>query len=240
MNHRLFLVPILIVILQSLLMVNAAGQTEEREGPREDQEARARHRFIQRMDERGVIAPNALVNAKKELDERAAQQPFDGRKETAGISSWEWLGPGNIGGRIRSILIHPANANVMWVGGVSGGIWRTDNAGASWYPLNDFMANLCVTTLALDPTNPAIMYAGTGEIFNNNPASSALPGAGVFRSVDGGTTWAQIPFTAEWQYVGRLAHHPSSAGTLLAATATGIYSTSNGGTTWSYRGGGGG
>src|SRR5580765_4364304 len=83
----------------------------------------------------------------------------------AGIqnTNWTWLGPGNIGGRVRSIVIHPTQTNVMWAGGVDGGVWKTINSGASWFPLNDFMGNLAIACLIMDPSDTNVMYAGTGE-----------------------------------------------------------------------------
>src|SRR5712664_1124218 len=55
-------------------------------------------------------------------------------------SSWRWLGPGNIGGRIRSLAISPTSPDTMFAGSVGGGIWKTTNGGASWAPIDDFMA----------------------------------------------------------------------------------------------------
>jgi hypothetical protein len=99
--------------------------------------------------------------------ERANAAGSPGGIEVANIqpSDWTWLGPGNVGGRIRTIMINPTNANSMWVGSVGGGIWHSTDAGGSWLPVNDFMANLAVSTMVMDPTNSNILYAGTGESF---------------------------------------------------------------------------
>ncbi len=231
-----------ISVLALLMPLTTVGAPQEEKG-REDPVERARLRMMQRADETGRVRPNALVDAKKEIDRlRALQQSFGVSKrrgitgskgvrqtEDGGISNWEWLGPGNVGGRIRSILIHPTNPNTIWIGSVSGGIWRTDNAGASWYPVDDFMANLAVTSLVMDPKNYNVLYAGTGEGFGNG---DGLQGAGVFKSTDAGVTWSQLPSTKNWLYVGRLAHHPDSSGVLLAAISGGVWKTTNGGATW--------
>src|SRR5262249_56308430 len=87
------------------------------------------------------------------------------------------------------IVIHPTITNRMWVGSVGGGIWRSENGGASWFPVDDFMANLAVSTMIIDPNNPDNMYAGTGEGFSN---TDALQGGGVFKSLNGGTTWTRL------------------------------------------------
>lgn len=220
-------------------------------------------RRLQRQDEHGEIPADGLEKARQHVTlMKAAQQarldalrksgkaPAPGA-QAAGIepNSWTWLGPGNVGGRIRSIVIHPTNANNMWVGSVSGGIWRTTNAGASWFPVNDFMASLAVSTMVMNPTNPNIMYAGTGESFavdfnapNQALAPDGLQGAGVFKSTDGGVTWNHLLATAynngippapnpNFFYVNRLAISPDG-NTVLADTSTGIWRSADGGATW--------
>jgi photosystem II stability/assembly factor-like uncharacterized protein len=196
---------------------------------------RAEFRFRQRVSEDGTIPSNALMRAKQAVDVMRARAKIKKPPsiEDAGIWNWEWLGPGNIGGRIRAILISPDNPNIMWIGSVSGGIWRTDNAGAWWYPVDDFMANLAVTSLVMDPTNHNILYAGTGEAAFLN--ADALPGAGIFKSIDGGVSWFQLPSTASWLNVARIAHHPIQSNTLLAAVDGTVRLTTNGGTTWLTR-----
>jgi hypothetical protein len=84
-----------------------------------------------------------------------------------------------------------------------GGVWRTDDGGVSWQPVNDFLANLAITSLVIDPTNPKIVYAGTGEGFSN---LDALRGAGIFRTTDG-VNWQALPAAsgANFQFVNRLA-----------------------------------
>src|SRR6476620_10655619 len=71
----------------------------------------------------------------------------DGSASTSGaLGTWQSIGPGNVGGRTRALLIDPTDPNVMYAAGVAGGIWKTTNAGSSWLPLNDFLANIAVTT----------------------------------------------------------------------------------------------
>ena len=149
-------------------------------------------------------------------------------------SLWNWIGPGNVGGRVRSIVIDPTNPQTMWAGSVGGGIWKTTNGGAYWRPLDDFMANLAVSTLVIDPRDHNVLYAGTGEGVYN---SDALIGAGVFKSTDGGKTWNQLSSTAtsDFYYVNRLAISPNNSRVLIAATSTGILRSVDGGTTWSRK-----
>jgi photosystem II stability/assembly factor-like uncharacterized protein len=122
----------------------------------------------------------------------------------------------------------------MWIGGVSGGVWKTTNGGGQWFPLADFMANLAVTSLVMDPNNSNILYAATGEGTLN---VDALPGGGIFKSTNGGNTWTQLPQTnptvdPAFLFVTRLAHHPTQSNTILAAASYAVYKTTDGGATW--------
>ena len=140
-----------------------------------------------------------------------------------GVSTlgWHWLGPGNIGGRTRSIVIHPSNSRIIWVGAVAGGVWKTVDGGQNWAPLADFMANLNVSALLLDPSNANVLYAGTGEGHYN---LDAFRGAGIFRSLDAGATWTQLPATnrTEFHFVNRLAL-TADRSALLVATRSGMF-----------------
>jgi photosystem II stability/assembly factor-like uncharacterized protein len=212
------------------------GEDEEAK-PTDEPEAAARLRLLQNRNESGVIPQNALLEAAAHAEEVMKTRPTPGADTASGSaadldrSQWKWLGPGNVGGRIRSLVIHPTNTQVMWIGSVSGGIWKTTDGGASWHPLNDFMANLAVSTLIIDPTDPNVLYAGTGEGFYN---SDAIQGAGIFKTTDGGTTWSQLASTAtpDFTYVNRLAISPADNKTLLAATRTGVWRSTDRGATW--------
>ena len=188
-------------------------------------------RYSRLVDETGDIPSGALMRAKAHMDQMRASQP-DGLM-AAGINrdSWTWLGPGNIGGRIRAVAIHPTTASTIFIGSVSGGIWKTTNSGSSWSAVNDFMANLAISSIIFTPGDPNTMYAGTGEggFFNFD----AIRGAGIFKSTDGGTTWAQLASTAVTNFnnVNRLAIS-ADATTLLAATPAGVFRSTDGGSSW--------
>ena len=78
-------------------------------------------------------------------------------------TNWESIGPGNIGGRIRSLAFDPDNSNRIYAGAVTGGVWVSENGGQSWTASDDFMGNLAIATMIFDPTNSNILYVGTGE-----------------------------------------------------------------------------
>jgi len=212
--------------------------------PKQDLHAAAiEARLLRLRDENGQIPADAWLTAAQQakklpVDAKAWPIATDPQRsgpqpQIAGIkpSGWTWLGPGNIGGRVRAIVAHPIVPGTLWAGGVDGGVWKTVDGGASWFPQDDFMANLAVCSLALDPNNPEVLYAGTGEGFNNG---DAVQGAGIFKSVDGGTNWTLTTptNTANFQFVNRLAISPNNSSNLLAATRTGIFRTRNGGTSW--------
>src|SRR6185436_208958 len=212
--------------------------------PRPDAPAAAiAFRNRQWRNERGEIPVDGLVRAKAHLDAMRARGRASGAAAptggtgssgaaSAGIDagSWTWLGPGNVGGRVRSIVIDPTNANVMFVGSVGGGIFKTTNGGGTWAAVDDFMANLAVSTIVMKPGAPTTMYAGTGEGFYN---VDGIRGAGVFTSIDGGTTWSQLPSTANssWWYVNKLAMSPDGT-VILAATRSGLFRSTDGGASW--------
>ena len=148
-----------------------------------------------------------------------------------GLATWTPLGPGNIGGRTRSLVIDPRTPRILYAGGVDGGVWKTTNAGTSWTPVGDQLSNLAVTSLVLDPTNSSTLYAGTGEgVFN----SDAIRGLGIYKSTNGGTSWVSLAATrnANFHYVNDLVISAKNKNRLYAATRTGVWRTTNGGSTW--------
>ena len=150
----------------------------------------------------------------------------------AALTTWTSLGPSNQGGRTRALLIDPGNPNVMYAGGVAGGVWKSTDGGASWTPLAQLqMANLAVASLAFDPTTTNTIYAGTGEgVFN----ADAIRGAGIFKSTDAGVSWTQLAATnnSNFHYVNSLLVSPRNAQRLWAATRAGLFRSIDGGASW--------
>src|SRR5690606_24365793 len=140
------------------------------------------------------------------------------------------IGPGVFGGRIRGFAIHPTQPGVLLAGGVSGGVWKSIDDGKSWEPKSDFLPNIAIGSMLVDPDNSERVFIGTGEGFFNFDAAQ---GAGIFVSEDFGETWQQLANTnqADFFYVNRLARIPDSD-VLLAATNAGIMRSENLGQTW--------
>jgi photosystem II stability/assembly factor-like uncharacterized protein len=97
------------------------------------------------------------------------------------------VGPGNLGGRTRALVINPQNPDIMYAGSVTGGVWQTIDGGQTWNPQFDDQPALNVGTLAMDPTDPNTIYAGTGAWY------AGFQGDGIYKTTDGGANWA--PFS---------------------------------------------
>gem|GEM_PF-1482274 len=140
------------------------------------------------------------------------------------------IGPGVFGGRIRGFAIHPDKPGHLLAGGVSGGVWKSTDDGQSWHPKTDFLPNIAIGSMLVDPDNSDRVFIGTGEGFFNFDAAQ---GAGIFVSEDFGESWTQLGSTnqADFFYVNRLARIPGSD-VLLAATNAGIMRSTDLGQNW--------
>ncbi len=147
------------------------------------------------------------------------------------IATWQPLGPGNIGGRTRALIVDPRNAQILYSGAAGGGVWKSVNAGGMWRPVGDKLANLAVNALAIDPSDSRTLYAGTGEGFFN---IDAIRGAGIFKTTDAGTTWALLAATAEpnFHFVNDLVVSSRNRNRVYAATQSGVWRSLDGGTSW--------
>lgn len=137
----------------------------------------------------------------------------------------------NVSGRISSVAVDPRDPAHVLVGAAHGGVWESRNRGASWAPRTDYAATLTVGALVFDPSNPSIVYCGTGE---GNWWSWL--GAGILRSTNGGATWSTLctaPFVGQGFYA--LIVDRADSNHLLAGTRGGLYVSTNGGTAWTQR-----
>lgn len=133
-------------------------------------------------------------------------------------------------GRINALAFDPVNANTIFAGSPSGGVWITTNGGTSWSVLTTSTPTLGVSAILLHPTNSSLILIGTGD----RDAADA-PGMGVYKSTDGGSTWTASNSGMGNLTVGMMIRHPSTANTILAATSGGIYKSTDGGSTWSLK-----
>lgn len=152
---------------------------------------------------------------------------------------WKPAGPYNIGGRITSLAVSPADERTIFIGAASGGVFKTTDGGSSWAPVFDEAASLSIGDLAIAPSNPQIIYVGTGEA-NAGGGSLAYDGAGLFKSTDGGNSWASIGLEQTGS-TGKVIVHPQQADIVYAATMgslfennedRGLYRSKDGGAEW--------
>ncbi len=117
---------------------------------------------------------------------------------------WTQLGPqpikadprdpsGSYSGRVTALALHPqydgTNNRTVYVGGAHGGLWRSTDNGQNWTPLTDDLPSQAVGSIAIDPTNPNIIFVGSGE---GNRSGDSYYGAGLYKTTDGGATWRVI------------------------------------------------
>jgi photosystem II stability/assembly factor-like uncharacterized protein len=150
---------------------------------------------------------------------------------------WENMGPDNVGGRTRAFLIHKDSQNIWFVGSVSGGLFRSSSRGSSWTPVNDMQENLSVNCIG-QTLNGDIFY-GTGEgsftnLSGTRNGSPAFVGGGIFKNQDaGGRVFKRLSNTNNSNFfqVNSMVSHPTE-NKLYVGTSTGIWVTTDGGTTF--------
>lgn len=130
--------------------------------------------------------PDKSFNYKNFLKRKkeAADQLFN---RTGG--EWITQGPGNIGGRINAIAIHPYNDSIMYIGFSHGGVFKTINKGSNWFPIFDNEITLSIAHIEIDKKDPEKIWVGTGD---KNISGYPFAGTGVYFSQDGGENWESM------------------------------------------------
>lgn len=212
----------------------------------------AEFEYLRTVDPTLLRVPNERLDAAYNVVTKSILNQKAGAKAGGipGIANVNWYerGPNNIGGRTRTIMFDPKDTTrvtpnekyrKVWAGSAGGGLWYNNDitdASGSWQKVNDFWDNLAIMTLAYDPSNKNIMYAGTGEFTVN---SDAISGGGIWRTIDGGTTWARlassIPYggvgaSREFNWVSKIV--VNAKGSVFAGTNNGVYKSTDKGLTW--------
>jgi hypothetical protein len=169
------------------------------------------------------------------------------RSESTQTSAWRSIGPYNFGGRTRALAIDYTNENVILAGGVSGGMWRTEDGGRKWTKTTVPSSIHSVSCIVQDkrPGKTNIWYYGTGEFTANSASKKAAPyrGDGVFKSADGGKSWFQLASTSEgvpnnynsqFQYVSKVVINNNNLlqDEMFLASIGAIFRSVDGGQTW--------
>lgn len=147
------------------------------------------------------------------------------------------IGPAGMSGRIGGIDAVISNPEIVYVGGATGGVWKTTNGGTTWKPLFDGQPLAAVGSVALFQPSPSVVWVGTGE---GNVRNSASVGNGIYKSMDGGETWMHMGLD-QTERIPRIVLHPTDVNVAYAAAMgrmwgenpdRGVYKTMDGGKTW--------
>ncbi len=171
----------------------------------------------------------------------AQNQPAPSTRELdpswLGALKWRTIGPSSAGGRIVDLAVVESSPGTYYVGTASGGVFKTTNNGITFTPVFDQAGSLCIGDVAVAPSNPDVVWVGTGE---NNARNSVSWGDGVYKSTDGGKTWQHVGLKESFQ-IGRIVIHPKNPdvvfvgalGRLWGTNAErGVFKTTDGGKTW--------
>jgi photosystem II stability/assembly factor-like uncharacterized protein len=153
--------------------------------------------------------------------------------------SWRWIGPVNFSGRITEFAAPRGQTTTFYVLTASGGLWKTEDAGIHFEPIFDRFGSMSLGYLAIAPSDPKILYLGTGEPMH---ARSSTHGDGVWKSVDAGKTWTRVGLERSF-FIPKVAVDPKSPDVVYVAAEgklydnamdceRGLYKTTDGGKTW--------
>ena len=152
---------------------------------------------------------------------------------------WISVGPVMNSARVEAVQGDPKNPGTMYVAFGSGNLWKTVDNGLTWKTIFEDQPALGIGDIALAPSDPNIIYIGTGESLRKN-RNFTMPGTGIYRSNDAGNSWKHLGLDNTW-HISEIAVHPKNPDIVLVAamgkfwsksTSMGIYRTENGGKSW--------
>jgi hypothetical protein len=228
-----------ILTFLGLVITNTKSITEKnlsylRESEKEDGRgfsgAAEYSRMIKADPATGVINPEYVRAAYMQLNNMS--------KYRTGLLTWNFKGPDNVGGRTRTLIVDNQNPQILYAGGVSGGIFKSTNGGEVWNSIGytPELGGLIISCGA--QTTNGDLYFGTGEQnftrASNGDLTSGVMGGGIYKSTDRGVTWTRLASTTgtRWENIQGIAASPSDPAKVYAATQSGLYETSDGGQTW--------
>jgi photosystem II stability/assembly factor-like uncharacterized protein len=183
--------------------------------------------------------PNNFINRNAIREAIETSKTILANREPQIVSDWTFIGPLNTGGRITDVAISPDNDDHLYVATAVGGVFKSTNRGDTWTPIFDVVAKPSIGDIAIAPSNAQRIYVGTGEA-NGSATDGAYFGDGIYRSDDGGDSWANIGLP-ESNHIGRIVIDPTNPDRVFVAATgllygknieRGIYRTTNAGTDW--------
>ena len=217
---------------------------------KEDAQARFEYELMRLRDPNtGAIPENIRTKELAFVQKIPRADQVYGKNERIKTSDWTFKGPNDVGGRTRALGIDldyngTSNQRIL-AGGVSGGMYLSEDGGQSWTLTTRRSELASVTALAQDPANRNTWYYGTGELIGNSAnggPGGSFYGNGIFKSTDGGVTWTGLASTQQgsvtvfdqlFDFVWGVAVHPTNS-TVFAATYGGVLRSTDGGTNWDY------
>ena len=163
------------------------------------------------------------------------------KRQTVYGMEWVSIGPLVNSARVEAVQLDPSSPGVIYVAFGSGNLWKTSNNGVTWEAKFENHASHGIGDFALAPSNPDIIYLGTGESLKK-ARNFTIPGTGIYRSDDGGNTWRHLGLSDSW-HIGEIAIHPSNPDIALVAVLghfwstnpnRGVFRTDDGGKTWQH------
>ncbi|MHB8146560.1 MAG: WD40/YVTN/BNR-like repeat-containing protein [Vulcanimicrobiaceae bacterium] len=154
-----------------------------------------------------------------------------------GVLRWRWIGPAVMGGRLDAVAGVAGQPNIIYLGHSSGGLYRSNDGGVTFDAIFHAGTSSAIGALAIAPSDPKIVYVGTGEGFPRNTAS---PGDGIFVSQDAGKTWRAAGLRST-EHIAKIAIDPRDPKVAIVAALgpewttggeRGLYRTQDGGVTW--------
>jgi len=151
-----------------------------------------RHEYDMTHDPGLKYIPKLRLQQAREFRDTKLEKQSKSKSKIAGVT-WTERGPDNVGGRTRVAVWDPNDPSntKVWAGSVTGGLWYNDDvtdASSEWQAVGDDWNNIAISAMAIDPNDTDIMYVGTGE----GHIIGSTRGEGMFKTVDGGTTWTQM------------------------------------------------
>ncbi|HEY7909829.1 MAG TPA: hypothetical protein VIC60_13185, partial [Thermomicrobiales bacterium] len=167
--------------------------------------------------------------------ERNGQQTVDAALATS--LQWRCIGP-HRGGRVVAVAADPDESMTFYFGACAGGVWKTNDGGTYWENISDgFFKTAAVGAIAVSESDPNVIYVGTGETTIRGNVSH---GDGVYKSTDGGKTWANMGL-AETRHIAKIRIHPTNPDVVYVGALghawgpnkeRGVYRSKDGGKTW--------
>jgi photosystem II stability/assembly factor-like uncharacterized protein len=179
----------------------------------------------------------SLGQKKTKTPEQPVQPTYPVSSSTLSALKLRGIGPAITSGRVADLAVNPSNPSEYYVAVASGGVWKTTNAGTTFTPVFDAQGSYSIGCVVLDPTNPNVVWVGSGE--GNNQRSVAY-GDGLYKSEDGGKSWKNVGLKQS-EHIGSLAIDPKDPDIVYVAAygpvwssggERGIYKTTDGGKTW--------